>query len=431
VSGRLAQVLLVIGGVALVPTPSRAAGTRRTTVFLDFGGGPIAPGDDSSLGQATCVPSGFVYPIFLGSERASEVAVAEARRLAAPFGIRVVAERPPAHLPYTHVRVGGDPVTFGLDPKLHGLSCDVDCDDASHRDTVFMFADNWITTAALPEIAEDDRALQVGRIAMHEVGHAWGLEHAGASGSVMARFPSTGEATFVEGCLSLDVDGEVECPLARERYCPQGQQDAHAELLGLFGEGTPDVVAPHAAILWPPDGHVMLPGETLAVEVEVGDDHEGFGWMLEAPELGWEHVGREGEGTSLELVVPEGRFTLRLEVIDHDRNVGESEVVIEARWPADEEPEPPGPQAACACEGGGQGGAGAWWVVLLVGALRGRGVATRRSSLGPRGRVGSVRRPRFPRLQDEATDRFALEHHTVHVVLDEIEASTHAASPCS
>jgi uncharacterized protein (TIGR03382 family) len=373
VIGRRAWVLLAVAGLAAVPGRGRAEGPRRTTVFLDFGGGSIAPGSDASLGQASCVSAEFLYPMFLGSERASQIALAEARRLAAPFGVRVVAERPPAHLPYTHVRVGGDPTTLGLEPKLNGLACDVDCDDASHRDTVFMFAEKWVSSAALPELGEEERAVQVGRIAMHEAGHAWGLEHAGATGSVMARFPSTGTPQFVEGCQALDLDYDrSECEAARERHCPAGQQDAHAELRALFGDGAPDVTPPHAAILWPPDGHVMRPGETLEVEVEVGDDHAGFGWMLEVPELGWEHVGREEQGTSLALVVPEGRWTLRLEVIDHDRNVGEAEVTFAAKWPVDdEEPEPPGPRAACACTG--SGGAGAGWLVLAAGLLRRRG----------------------------------------------------------
>lgn len=385
-SRRLRALVIVAGtAAALLPVRSHAAGPRRTTVFLDFGGGPIGPGEDSSLGQATCVPAEFLYPIFLGSERAAEVALAEARRLAAPFGVRVVGERPPAHLPYTHVRVGGDPTTLNLDPKLNGLACDVDCDDASHRDTVFMFSEKWVTSAAQTPAAADDRAVQVGRIAMHEAGHAWGLEHAGATGSVMARFPGAGDATFGDGCLPLDIDGEVECPAARERYCPAGQQDASAELLALFGDGAPDVEAPHAVIVWPPEGHVMQPGETLAVELEVGDDHEGFGWLLEVPELEWEHVGREGEETTLELMVPEGRLTLRLEVIDHDRNVGEAEVTIEARWPPaaeeDEEPDPPGPRASCACNGAGQGGREAWLMLAVLAlAWRRRGVTDSRGS---------------------------------------------------
>jgi Matrixin len=365
--------LLLASGLATAPATEAALGSRRTTVFLDFGGGPLGPGDDSSLGEALCVSTQFLYPIFLGSERAAEIAVAEAQRLVAPYGVRVVAERPPAHLPYTHVRVGGEPTALRLDPKLNGLACDVDCDDRSHRDTVFMFAEKWVQTAVLELADEDARAVQVGRIAIHEAGHAWGLEHAGASESVMARFPSTGEPTFVQGCQALDVDAKSECPAVRGRYCANGQQDAHAELLALFGAGTPDVGVPHAAILWPPDGHVLTPGQTLEVEVEVGDDHEGFGWMLEVPELGWEHVARDAVDTTVSLVVPAGRFTLRLEVLDHDRNVGEAEVTIEVKPPAEGEPAPPGPQAACACEGA-VGQADAWWaaIALLVVARRRR-----------------------------------------------------------
>lgn len=358
-------------GLADSTSPSAAEGTRRVTVFLDFGGGVLSAGDDSSLGQATCASNPLVYPIFLGSERAAEIAVAEARRLVAPYGVRVVSQRPPPHLPYVHVRVGGHPDALGLDPKLNGLACDVDCDDAAHRDTVFMFAEKWVPAAALVELEEEVRALQVGRIAIHEVAHSWGLEHSGASESVMARFPSTGEPSFVEGCLPLDLDHDSECPEARARYCEGPEQDAHAELLARFGDGEPDTVAPHAAIVWPPDGHVLEPGQTLTVEVEVGDDHEGFGWMLEVPELGWEHVARDVDETLLDLVVPEGRFTLRLEVLDHDRNVGEAEVGFEAQWPAEQELGPAEPSAACACRGGGRGG-GAWWGALVLALGLGR-----------------------------------------------------------
>ncbi|MCX4239706.1 matrixin family metalloprotease [Paraliomyxa miuraensis] len=357
------------------PDVAAAEGTRRATVYLDFGGGWLSSGSDSSLGQATCAGNPLRYPIFLGSERAAELAVAEARRLVAPYGVRVVSQRPPPHLPYAHVRVGGHPDALGLDPKLNGLACDVDCDDAAHRDTVFMFAEKWVPAAALEPLEEEARAVQVGRIAIHEVAHSWGLEHSGGTESVMARFPSAGVPGFVEGCMPLDLDHDSECPDARTRYCDEGHQDAHAELLALFGDGSADTVPPHAAIVWPPDGYVLEPGQTLEVEVEVGDDHGGFGWMLEVPELHWEHVARDVDETSLRLVVPQGRFTLRLEVLDHDRNVGEAEVSFEARWPEEGEQEPAEPSATCACR---QGGPGRWWIgwsglVLAMGSiLRGR-----------------------------------------------------------
>lgn len=370
---RRARALVGLGLVLGLGAPAVAhAAPRRTTVFLDFGGGPLGPGDDASLGQATCVHSSFLFPIFLGSERAADVALAEAQRLVAPYGVRVVAQRPPPHLPFTHVRVGGAPGDLGLDTKLNGLSCDIDCDDRSIRDTVFTFADKWVDTAAIFGLEEHERAVQVGRISIHEAAHAWGLEHAGASESLMARFPSTGQPSFVVGCQPQDLDGESECPETRARFCPPGQQDADAELRALFGDGSPDEVAPTARILWPPDGHVVEPGATVTVEVEVGDDHAGFGWMLEVPQLDWQHVARDVDATEIDLVIPEGRWTLRLEAIDHDRNVGEATVVLEARLPEVEEPEDPlpGPRSECACRG--DRAASPWLLVAVVALAIGR-----------------------------------------------------------
>ncbi|MEM9462793.1 MAG: hypothetical protein AAGF11_52115 [Myxococcota bacterium] len=369
----VAWVLLGVGS----PFEALAA-PRRTTVFLDFGGGPVGPGDDASLGQATCVGSEFLFPIFLGSERAADVARDEAQRLVAPYGVRVVTQRPPPHLPYTHVRVGGAPEDLTLDSKLNGLACQVDCDDRSPRDTVFTFADKWLDTAALTELDEYERAVQVGRISIHEAAHAWGLEHAGASESLMARFPSAGQPQFVVGCQPQDLDGESECPEVRTRYCPAGQQDADAELRALFGDGVPDTVAPTARIRWPPDGHVVEPGATVTVEVEVADDYEGFGWLLEVPQLDWQHIARDVEQTEVSLVVPAGRWTLRLEAIDHDRNIGEAVVNLEARSP-EEVPvdEPLAPQSECACRSHGTA-ATSWlclWLWLVVGAGRRRPVS--------------------------------------------------------
>ncbi|MCH9688180.1 MAG: hypothetical protein K0V04_42510 [Deltaproteobacteria bacterium] len=370
---------------------SAAAAPRRTTVFLDFGGGIVGPGTDASLDQAGCVTDPFEFPIFLGSERASELAVAEARRILAPYGVTVVAERPPDHLPYTRVRIGGEAGALGLDPKLNGLACDVDCDDQFHRDAVFMFSDKWVSSAALAELDEDQLAVQVGRISVHEVGHAWGLEHTGGSGSVMARFPSTTEPSFVVGCELLDLDTDSECPSSRARHCAAGQQDAHAELLAMFGPGDPDDSPPHAEIVWPPDGHVVAPGDTVQIEVEVGDDYEGFGWKLEVPQLEWEWVARQADATPPALVIPEGAWTLRLEALDHDRNVGEASVLIEARVPTEAEDESSTPSAACACRTDPRPGLG-WWALWMVVAVRGLAFTRRRSSTGGTARPA----PRHP-----------------------------------
>lgn len=371
--GRKAGLAVACALLGLASPVEAVAAPRRTTVFLDFGGGPLGPGDDSSQGQATCVGNEFLFPIFGGSERAADVARDEAQRLVAPYGVRVVTQRPPPHLPYTHVRIGGSPEDLSLDSKLNGLACQVDCDDRSQRDTVFTFADKWLDTAAVAELEEYERAVQVGRISIHEAAHAWGLEHAGASESLMARFPSAGQPQFVVGCQPQDLDGESECPQVRTRYCPPGQQDADAELRALFGDGVPDTVAPTARIQWPPDGHVVEPGATVTVEVEVGDDYEGFGWMLEVPQLDWQHIARDVEQTEVSLVIPAGRWTLRLEAIDHDRNIGEAVVTLEARTPQDEPiDEPLALRSECACRSHDSTVASWLWLGLWVGAGRRR-----------------------------------------------------------
>lgn len=359
-------LVLAMGGLADAPQPAAAVSARRHTVFLDFGGGELSPGEGPE--QATCVTSEFIYPIFLGSERAASIAVEEAQRLMAPYGVRVVGERPPSPLPFTHVRVGGEPLTLGLDPKLNGLSCDVDCDDQGRSDTVFVFADKWIERAWLPDEDEDYLAVQIGRISIHEAAHAWGLEHTGGSESIMSRFPSAAVPAFVEGCQELDIDGDAECPDVHSRHCSSGWQDAHAELLALFGDGTPDVTPPRAEILWPPDGLTLEPGDVLTVELEVADDHEGLGWLLEVPELDWQVESTEPGAHALELVIPEGRWTLHLVAIDHDRNLGEAEVVITAESAEAPLPPPAEPTAQCACRQTNDSSS-SWGIALLLIAL--------------------------------------------------------------
>lgn len=358
---------------SLLATPASAE-PRRTTLFLDFGGGRVPLVGVG--GTNTCASGAFEFPMFLGSERASQIALEEARRILAPYGVAVVAEPPPDALPYTHVRIGSEPEALNKDPQINGESCVIDCADAQPRDTVYMYADKWISRVEIEPVAERELAVQIGRIAVHEAGHSWGLEHTGGSESVMSRFPSAIPPAFVDGCqpLDLDPDRPSQCPAEHAQHCDADAQDAHAELLAMFGPSGPDDQPPELTLVSPVDGVQVEPGATVTIEIEVDDDHGGVGWWLSVPELGWEHVPTDRAQTSVSLTVPAGVWTVRAEAVDHARNVRVVEAVIDAR-PLDEvDDEPPmAPTAQCACRAPGtEDGSPAWWLwlPLLLGRRR-------------------------------------------------------------
>jgi len=351
------------------------------TLWIDFAGHPISPGEDITAGQAVCVDGEFAYPRFLGDGRVAQFALTEARRLLAPYDVRVVAERPPASLEYTHVRVGARPELFLLDPGLNGLSCNVDCGDALPTDTAFVFSDKFVDTAVVPD--DDDaaaRGLVIGRIAVHEAGHAWGLEHAGGSESVMSRFPTTAATDFVVGCAALDLDGDPVCGEIHEDHCAAGAQDADAELHARFGAGAADVTPPEIAIVSPNDGDEFLPGTVITFEVEAADDRGAVGWALVSDALAYRRDMPPGTYV-VDLALPAGRLDLRAEAIDHGGNLGHAVVTVLVAEPdeiADE------PRASCACTYRSPREPAP---IFFVGVLSLWTIAVRRRSLAPRART--------------------------------------------
>lgn len=363
-------------------------GSRRHTLFIDFAGGEIEPGEDTAQGQAPCIPRAFRYPMFLGSGSAAESAIEEARRILAPYGVVVRASPPPPELPFTHVRVGGSPELFNVEEGLNGLSCrGIDCGDASESDTAFVFSDKYTLSATVID-PENERAagIAVGRIAVHEAAHSWGLEHSGASDSIMAKFPSGApDQSFLRGCLPLDVVLDSVCPGEHGAHCSAGEQDAHAELIARFGPGGVDEVPPVLEILSPADGEEVLTGTEVSLEVEVSDDRGTAGWSLSVPELSFRWAAPPGERVR-DLVLPEGTFTLRVDAIDPDGNLATKSVTVRAAGP--EDPLEP-PSSACACAPGPRSSRPSWLAAVLalgLGAIRRRASSTRRAAR--RARVG-------------------------------------------
>lgn len=332
---RLAAALVLAPTLVALPTIA-AAEPRPATVFINYEGAFVSGGDDSALDQLGCIEGGFEYPAFLGSRVVAAQVTEQVRAILAPFAVRVVDERPPAHLPYTMVLVGGLPQALALDVGVGGYACLIDCGDAVGRETVLVFGE------ALPE----PRA--VAQTIVHEVAHSWGLDHVAASDLVMSPTTSGAERTLGDGCTALDEPADADCLEHHALFCDEpNTQDTVAELYAVRGPGEPDLSPPHVELISPRAGERAVPGELVRVEVVVQDDRPDFGWRLVVPELGWSQRGSE---TAMELRFPAGEHTVRVEAIDQAGNEAAAEVVLvvgEAEpdeMPGTVDPEPMSPE---------------------------------------------------------------------------------------
>jgi hypothetical protein len=310
---RLALALALAPMLVALPSVA-AAEPRPATVFINYEGAFVSGGDDSALDQLGCVEGGFEYPAFLGSRVMATDVTEQVRAILAPFAVRVVDERPPEHLPYTMVLVGGLPQALALDDGVGGYACVIDCDDAIGRETVLVFSE------AIPE----PQALA--QTIVHEVAHSWGLDHVAASDLVMNPTTSGADRTLGDGCTALDEPADAECAEHHALFCDEpNTQDTVAELYAVRGPGEPDLSPPHVELVSPRDGERVVPGELVRVEVVVEDDRPDFGWRLVVPELDWSQRGSE---TAVELRFPAGEHTVRVEAIDQAGNEAAVAVVL-------------------------------------------------------------------------------------------------------
>jgi MYXO-CTERM domain-containing protein len=85
---------------------------------------------------------------------------------------------------------------------------------------------------------------------------------------------------------------------------------------------------PTVTMFSPTDGQRYTTGDTVIIEIEVSDDYEGYGWRLLVPELGQEQPVYNNQKKWELPAPPKGVYTIRVEAIDHDRNVGFAEAKI-------------------------------------------------------------------------------------------------------
>jgi uncharacterized membrane protein YgcG len=331
---------------------------HRSTIFLNFFGGPLSGGKIASEGQSPCLggPQNKVdYPAYGGSEQKALAVIQIFKDAAEPFGLRVAYEKtPPKHLPYSQVMMGGKPSAIGFGPGILGVSCNLDCGDQWLRDTTFAFTE------------ESNNAGVLGTTALQEAAHSFGLDHIDGENNIMYPYATLGNKVWADTCTPFnDATGGIGCKYVHVKFCPDNQtQNDVAELTAYFGVNSPDTEAPVVKMLSPMDGQQMSAGDMLHIEVEVSDNFEGYGWVLQVPELKQEQQAYAGEKVWDFPAPPKGAYTIRVEAIDHDGNIGfaEAKIYVDQEPPASETGDEPTTSAGSdgsesgGSESGGGGG---------------------------------------------------------------------------
>ncbi|MCA9661199.1 MAG: hypothetical protein KC486_22855 [Myxococcales bacterium] len=300
---------------------------HRATIFLNFFGGALTNGTNAARMESSCIKGGtFDYPGFVGGEAQALAIVETFESQLAPYGVRIAYEdKPPPELPYAMVMMGGTPQMIGMQNGVLGVSCSSDCGDRWWRDATLAF-----TAAASPS-----QTNMLATTALHEAAHAFGLAHIDESqnsGYIMHPYVDNGERAWAQGCVEYnDATGGINCKPTHDIWCGGGAQDTHAELLAYFGANSPDTEAPVVEILSPPDGLELAAGGSVEVEAEVTDNHDGVGWKImiyKDGELVEDRPSYLFEDTWPLSGLPAGEYLIRVQAIDHDRNIGADEVTI-------------------------------------------------------------------------------------------------------
>lgn len=247
---------------------------RGHTVFLNFDGTVLRLGakDNSARDESVMVRGGDPYPGFNGGGSQAAAVLQAVQQDFAPWGVRVVDERPSELVPYTMIMVGGDWTDTRLDEPAGGVASSADCEALGQRHVAFVFpgynSTNWIAYTA-----------------SQEAGHGFGLDHTFDCNSPMSYCNGgSGDARFSTTCVDLCGDdgcsGRPGCNLTHRKYCPEGQQNDGAELEFLFGDGAVDISDPFVEIELPEDGAEYPPGSTIPLRAVIEDDFGGFGWRI-------------------------------------------------------------------------------------------------------------------------------------------------------
>jgi hypothetical protein len=245
----------------------RAAGSAA---YVNFDGAVLSGGGEDARQNQSEVAEMFdltgEFPEYGGTEPQRSAVLNAVQADWAPYDLEVVDQRP-ADGEYTMVLIG--PRDHNLGMGIYGLG-PVDCFDSNRNNVAMAFfgADDLGGMTGV-----SFQATQVSQ----ELAHAVGLEHVSGSGSELdIMFPGdvAPSASFTDECF--DLVPPVSCAEQHQDYsgdCPEAdQQNAHRELLAVFGPATSDAEDPVVTITSPEDGDEFSTGDSFDVVVEATDD---------------------------------------------------------------------------------------------------------------------------------------------------------------
>ncbi|MGH1346862.1 MAG: DUF4215 domain-containing protein [Nannocystales bacterium] len=304
---------------ATAATQAGSVVPRGQTLYLDFDGASVSPGNDGRLEQLSCIDGAFDYPGLDADRAFVEATVEHVRQQLEPFDINVVWEsRPEPSLPYTTVLVGGAPEQLGFDASTQGYACQVDCGDRLSGELVLAFENN------------SEQALA--NTIVHEAAHAWGLDHVIDNASLMSPFSPVEEATLLDRCV--EISEETSSPVCIEEhanFCPPGEQNERSEMMARFGPQRVDTQAP--VLLGLPNDEVQLEaGDPFLLRFEVADDSGNPGVELRVPSLGIRKTLDPSDARD-DVYLPPGEHLLEVRGIDHAGNETTEQVMVRVAEP--------------------------------------------------------------------------------------------------
>ncbi len=280
------------------PTEPRAHATPGV-VFVNFDGAQLSPGADDAINNVTQLTqlAGAFAAYGEGTKRQAALQAVQVDWSA--YDVFITDERP-ASGPYT-MNMTGPTNPFGN--GILGVA-PLDCNDSQTNSNI---------TYAFHSANDPFSAATQATTISQEVAHSYGLEHVNQPGDIMNPSNAGGDPSFLDECISI-VPGQngILCGAQHAVHCPQGggaAQNAHLELLDMFGASVPDAAAPTVTITAPVDGDVFEVGASFDIEVSAADDTGIESVQLFNNGSALQSDGTEPYGWTVDNI-PEGEYAL-------------------------------------------------------------------------------------------------------------------------